>query len=671
MKPFNILRTIIATMRKFHPFAFVLLIACACSNEKKKSNDVPVSVEVKKHIEVIYQDVLPIEDFNDERISKEKFFSGIQSLYMGPKMEYSSGFKQSIGKIENYNNIDSLEINFMNFSTQKLKGVKLVWTIDDDKGTNLIWNGSLLENKSVNTWENVKLAFKLNPSLVKEKHILNIYIWNPSKEEFWIDDFDFKLFGKIALNTNITQLNSNFSFDFESNQDLLRSEKISASTARSGKMTCNLSDGSEYGIGVKKSFKDFGDQKIKKIAASVWVYPTEKNCDLVLTFSSVNKKNGELNFWHGKSTMNGVFPLNQWTILNLGIDLPTEKFNLEDDVEVGLWNKGKTGVLCDDLHIVYGDQPERISQQHYLQNKSNIELKNDKLNENVPLAQKLLRYDKKKVAGFRQYEPQDKLVAAAFYEPNLGLESILHIKKETAKMWWFNQKNKAFELVWETNDKNSILLKPNTFAAAGDFDGDKKADLLLVNKSDLTWKVYQFEAKAWVLKINGEQAFPAKWIMSINHCSTSSALLAQHKSVLVDLTDQQIEILQLVDGKWKTNNLSNGKNFVSCVNEEYLIDWNGNNFLKLNTKWRFELKEVAWSNSKMVVNYNIEFIKDEKGCNPKYYEYTALLSGNFISAKNKHLLVCYFNCANSDFNGENCKEIEENSEFPNGISFYY
>ena len=68
----------------------------------------------------------------------------------------------------------------------------------------------------------------------------------------------------------------------------------------------------------------------------------------------------------------------------------------------------------------------------------------------------------------------------------------------------------------------------------------------------------------------------------------------------------------MVDGKWKTNNLSNGKNFVSCVNEEYLIDWNGNNFLKLNTKWRFELKEVALNNSKMVVNYNIEFIKDEK-----------------------------------------------------------
>jgi len=667
MKRTNNLNVILSQMLSKCPLVFALLIVIACSNEKKKNKEEPPLPPKKKVIAIIYQDVLPIEDFNDERVTKDKFYSGTKSLYMPPAMEFSSGFKHTIGKIENFKSIDSLEISLMNYSIQKLKGIKVVFTIDDEKGKNLIWNGNLIENKTTGTWEKFKQGFKLDPSMIQANHIINIYVWNEGKEELWIDDFEITMFGRILPQAKTVSLNSNLYYDFEQIDDLQRAEKLGESIARSGKMTCNLSDGSEYGIGVKRSFKDFGDQKIKKLSASVWVYPTEKNHDLVLTFSSVNKKNGELNFWHGKSTLNGEFPLNQWTILNSAIDLPVEKYNLEDEVEVGIWNKGKTSILCDDLHIVYGAPPEKRS-------KSNeVEVDKTSINSsvNVSLVYNYLNFDQTKINGLNQIEPQSVLVNGCFYKPNEGLESILQINKFSASMWWYHQKNKHFEKIWETNDKNNFLLIPNNFVATGDFDGDNIADLLQVNKTDFSWKLYHFESKEWTLKMTGTQAFPEKWLHHLNQISVSSQMNSKHKSVLLQVIKHEIQVLQLENGQWVSSSFGTNKNGFIFKENDLFMDWNNKTFLKLNTQWRFDLKQVQINKDDVAIKCNFDFQKDEKGSNPKYYEQTKILSGNFLSVKSKQLLVCYFNCLNNNFTGNNCNGIENNDDFPNGISFYY
>ncbi len=632
----------------------------SCKN-KPQENVVTQTIDnAEKQSQIIYEEALPIEEFNDSRTTKSKFYSGTKSLYIDSKTEFSNGFKLTVGKINNFKNIDSLEISLMHYATQKLKGVKVVWTIDDDKTKNILWNGTSIENKNLNTWGNLKLGFKLNSSILQPNHMLNIYIWNEGKEEVWIDDFEIKMFGSISSKTDITDSKANFYYDFESNEGLERAEKIGTSIARSGKMTCNLSDGSEYGIGVKKSFKTFGNQKIKKLSASIWVYPTEEKHDVVLTFSSINKKTGELNFWHGKSTLEGKFPLNQWTILNSAIDLPTEKFDLEDEVEVGIWNKGKTSVLCDDLRIVYGALPERPSQANEIKSSGNI-----------PLELNYLIYDKTKLDGLNSLTPTTLFVKALFYQPGAGIESILQINEQNATLCWYNQQTKTFEKIWETKDKNNFLLMPNTYSAAGDFDGDHKADFLQVNKSDFSWKLYHFESKEWVLKISGEEAFPTNWLNNLNQIFTSNNINSRHKSVLARIYNQQIELLQLEKGQWKSSVFENSKSDLVYKENDILIDWNNDYYFKLNTQWRFDFKQIKMGVNGGTINSILDFKKDDKGSNPKYYEHSILLSGNFLSTKSKQLLVCYFNCTNSDFNGKNCEGIEKNIDFPNGLSFYY
>jgi hypothetical protein len=649
----------------------LLLSIFSCNGKQEKQALPPMITDVKKQVELIYHEALPIELFDDYRVSNKKFYTGTKSLYFDAKMEFGSGFKFLIGKLNNYNNIDSLEISLMHLAAQKLKGVKVVWTIDDDKTKNIVWNGSLVENKALNTWEQLKLGFKINPEMMKANHTINIYVWNEGKEELWVDDFEINMFGRVIPSTNAatnsaqTNTKTNLYYDFEQPADILRAEKIGQSIARSGKMTCNFSNGSEYGIGIKRTFNEFGPQKIKKLSASIWVYPTEKEHDMVLTFSSVNKKTGELNFWHGKSTMDGQFPLNQWTILNSAIDLPTDKFNLDDEVEVGLWNKGKTSILCDDLHIVYGAASDRMGESNELQLQNN----GNEAQTHLPL--NYLEYDKTKIFGLNNLESQITFLKANFYQPKDGLESILVIKKQVANMWWFNQKNKKFDLIWETKDAQHFILDKNAYLAAGDFDGDNKADLLQVNKLDFSWKLYHFEAKDWILTTTGATPFPKSWLNSFNTISNIHLFNSASKTSFAHVTRQQIEVLQLDKGKWILSSLASSKNVAASNDDDILLDWNEQSYLKLNNHWRFDLKQVKLNKDGIVYHCNYEFKKDDKASNPKYYEYTALLSGNFLSPHKKQLLVCYFNCSNSDFNGQNCNGIENNIEFPNGISFYY
>ena len=652
-------------------FLYIFLIATltlnSCKNSDNNSQIITHSNNALKRHKIIYKEELPIEDYNDWSVSKDKFYTGTKSLHINSQIEFSKGFKKQIGSIENFQLIDSIEIKLNFLSEIKFSNIKLVCSIDDKNGKNKFWNGNLIDFKNPEIWNEMNVGFKINSTFLKENDIINIYIWNPNKEVIWIDDFGYKLFGKSEIKDTSINSKINYFNDFENPNDFIGSEKIKETIAHSGKFSCDLSDGSEYGISVKNKFNEFSKQLIKKVSASIWFYPTEKNHNLVLTFSIRDKKTGESKFWHGKESIHGNFPLNKWTILNCSVNMPVEIINPEDEIEVSLWNKGKTSIFCDDLHIVYGDEPERKS--NLVENNQNLN-NADKINYKRTLECKFLSFNSTKLEGIKNVTPSDKLVSGKFYEHQKGLESILHVNRESAKLWWFNQNKNIFDLVWETNDKNNFILKPTNYIAAGDFDGDQIGDLLIVNKKDLTWAIYNLEKLQWKLKMNGKNSFPQNWLEDFDNLSFSNNLSSSKKTLIINVTQQSLEILRLDNGNWISSKQELGMLGTENYTDDILLDWNENYFLKLNTNWRFDLKQVDIKNNSITEKYFIDFKKDEKGVNPKYYEKTILLSGHFLNTNNKQLLLVYYNCINENFDGRNCSGIENNNEFPNGINFY-
>jgi hypothetical protein len=651
---------------KFRIILLALLLSnfIACKHQNTETVKV-TAPELKEKVILLYSELLPIETIEDTRVSKERFFSGKKSLYIHSKIDFSAGFKIKLGNINNLEICDSLEVKFKYFTNNKFKGLKVVWTIDDANGKNLKWTGDTIANYKISAWNQFNLGYKIDKQLLDKNNVLNIYIWNPDQDEVWVDDFEVNLFGR-GNEQLIHQGNKfNYHYDFESNLDIVRPEFIKESKAYSGKMTCDLSEGQEFGIAVRKQLKLFGDEIIKKLSASIWVYPMQNNHDLILTISCMDKATNQYKLWQGKSTIQGDFKIDQWTKLNFFVDIPVEKFSLEDEIEVGIWNRGKTAILVDDLHIVFGNQPERVS--------SNSDSINRIMNQNEPviLNQESLSCEEVDTRFLLAYRPHDVILNALFYKTQMGIESIVHLQKSRAKMFYYNPQKRAFDLVWETENSGHPLLQKNCTFFSGDFDHDKIGEILVIHHENLNWETYQFLENKWAIKLKGINAFPDQWCQKDKLVNVSNRIIKNGQSVLVKCNKNGIETLSLDNGNWNVKQHKSFESLTDLNENDFIMDWNDNTFLKLNTNWRFDLKLIAQIEEKFKLEKKINLSKNLNGQNPKYYEYTQLYSGNFISNHSKHLLITYFNCNNLDYNGSNCLSVESNKDFPNGINFYH
>lgn len=102
---------------------------------------------------------------------------------------------------------------------------------------------------------------------------------------------------------------------------------------------------------------------------------------------------------------------------------------------------------------------------------------------------------------------------------------------------------------------------------------------------------------------------------------------------------------------------------------DYLGDKN-TEILELNTDWRFDFKITQKDKDGYLILGNVDFKGYTNDYNPKYYEYSRIVSGRFISASKSSLLVISCNCADDKFNGTHCNKFENIPALPNSINVY-
>ncbi|MCK6648665.1 MAG: hypothetical protein L6Q66_03325, partial [Bacteroidia bacterium] len=132
--------------------------------------------------------------------------------------------------------------------------------------------------------------------------------------------------------------------------------------------------------------------------------------------------------------------------------------------------------------------------------------------------------------------------------------------------------------------------------------------------------------------------------------------------------------LQLINGEWqeKMINIPGSSQTVFHTNDMYHTGSiaGSQQTIVLNKDWRFDLKLISTENNDPTIRYMIDFKGYEADRNPKYYEFTKLVSGNFYSEKELSLLAFSFNCVDSNFDGIKCTSIENNKQLPNKIELY-
>ncbi len=654
--------------------AFLLLgiiTLIVISKSKKTENSIPITFVETTKDSVFYSNIFS-EFFDFENIdigitSSEKAFSGNKSTKVTPDIEYGFGINKTLAELPDLKNTEQVFLEFMCLAPQIDSSILFVFTISNSKNESVLWEGKAIVVGEANTWIKNKIVFNVKPEWIVPDNSFRFYIWNRDKKELHVDDLKFTLYGKkIYKELAISPFETNFFFDFENTNGITGTDNLKETTAHSGKIACDLSEGQEFGISVVKKMNEISSEPITKISASVWFYPLTDNTNTVLTASIVNEKK-ETVFWGGKGTDVGSFPKNKWTKMNVVYAIPTDKLSMNDIVTVNIWNKGKNKIIADDLEIVYGELPNRKGESNmsgFLENKF-TPTKNK-----PPFQTAYFNNHHVNVTSLETYEGNNNFYSGDFIADKNNLDELLCVKVGKANVFSYNAEKKSFEIKLEIID-SEIIWDDSKALFTADFDGDNKCDFLFIDK--VTGETALYNLSDNKLKEGRKiQSIDKMFLKYISSMTVTKKLSNKKNATLTFVVKNKIHFLVLNGDAFETQESTTSEIFNNS-DKLYSGAFFKNNvvqFLQLNTNWRFDLKLVEQNKSDFEIKYVVDFKGYKNDYNPKYYELTKLITGNFIASNKTSIVVISCNCKDNDFDGINCKTFENIKELPNAINVY-
>ena len=511
--------------------------------------------------------------------------------------------------------------------------------------------------------------------------VVGVYLYFSSNNAIILTEPEVKIVKPSSINTN-------YFFDFETLDGLVNTENIIVAKSHSGKMSCNLIGGKEYGPSVNLKISKISEIPIKKVAASVWVYPISNSPIAVLTLSVINSNNTSV-FWDGKSTENQNFTPNKWTKINALFNLPADKISADDIISINIWNKGKTDIIIDDLEIVYGESSERrgvytdADPSNLLKKDLNFHRKTAPFNtiyfDNININnENSTRLTINKDDFMADFSPNDEVYVGNFITDKSNLDEIICINKEKIAMFEYDTEDHGFNKLWESTLGEQSFLKQQSAKFVGDFNADGKIDFLLVDKNTGAWDLYNFNNKAFKVIIKGNNKLSSKWFDGLNKPFVANSFFNNKKDGLAILNTNYYMGVQLNNVRntfeeiklilpSSDSSLFTNSSLVFIGNFDNVI---GQDILKLNTDWRFDFKMMKLDPAGFYIFKALDFKGFLFDFNPKYFEFVKIVSGNITSLTKSSLLVLMCNCADSKFNGIYCNEFENVAYLPNSTALY-
>ena len=511
--------------------------------------------------------------------------------------------------------------------------------------------------------------------------VVGVYLYFSSNNAIILTEPEVKIVTPSSVNTN-------YFFDFETLDGLVNTENIIVAKSHSGKMSCNLIGGKEYGPSVNLKISKISEIPIKKVAASVWVYPISNSPIAVLTLSVINFNNTSV-FWDGKSTENQNFTPNKWTKINALFNLPADKISADDIISINIWNKGKTDIIIDDLEIVYGESSERrgvytdADPSNLLKKDLNFHRKTAPFNtiyfDNININnENSTRLTINKDDFMADFSPNDEVYVGNFITDKSNLDEIICINKEKIAMFEYDTEDHGFNKLWESTLGDQSFLKQQSAKFVGDFNADGKIDFLLVDKNTGAWDLYNFNNKAFKVIIKGNNKLSSKWFDGLNKPFVANSFFNNKKDGLAILNTNYYMGVQLNNVRntfeeiklilpSSDSSLFTNSSLVFIGNFDNVI---GQDILKLNTDWRFDFKMMKLDPAGFYIFKALDFKGFLFDFNPKYFEFVKIVSGNITSLTKSSLLVLMCNCADSKFNGIYCNEFQNVAYLPNSTALY-
>ena len=589
-------------------------------------------------------------------------------------------------------------------------------------------------------WESATFRLNIDPSLLQNFNFIKTYAWNKPNNVSYIDDIRIRFLGIPAIkNFVVTEIkNSSFTFDFEKSSVEINDENISDKQSHSGKYSYFI-DGGKYSASFCKTAGDVINDTLKTVFASTWIYPLDEKVKCTLAFELRTKNNDQL-VWAGKSTEKYTLTPGKWQKINAYFNLAPEdyrKIKPDDVLCIYVLNNSKSKLFTDDFEVSFGGTPEKQGLQVNVDMNSNsggsysfnryhppypvtfLTLENIH-NDNAP---SLVKNDSVSHGNIR---PDQLVTRGDFTGSNAG-DQLLTIAKDKVEVYLFCKQEQRFVMA---GSFPLNINSPLTNIYTGDFDGDKRDELLVVygiksklikieNKINLctdnsgqlktitlsdgelgkntsiTTGNFSGDGKDDLFLVDGEgnysiKTFSAgKWI-TVNSGNVPSAIFNKSSqqvagkffgtrhdrilSVYKEKNRMKISLLDFSEKKMKLIPVPDESRlddvFETGERLSVLRSAKGNDeILARNNSWRFELKRISADKNGFYISSTIDFKGYPKDHNPKYYEVLRLLPGNFKGNGNS-LIAIMRNCADEPYYGWHCNEYETVPDLPDAIQLY-
>ncbi len=613
---------------------------------------------------------------NTKSVSKEKFLSGRKSGKIAGFKAYSPSVNIAI-PTDDSTLIDGLNVSFwINPSVNNINAT-LVFSVLDQNKNQIHWDGYSIKKQDLiaDNWQCLKHKFDFPSELICTSNSIKIYLWNQDENGsvLYIDDLE------IGFNENfVAESPRSKIIDFEDG----KGKNISSKYSLSGFYSTFASGIDGFSGALKIPMNELKYENLSSVSYSFHFLCEKPNVDAAFVFSIVDSSGNDI-LWQSTHLSFESHETEVWEIGNGNAKIPEEAISPTNTIKIYLWNRNDNTIYIDDVYIVIrekGASTEDVSPACNLINSSEFEKKtNQPPYEFVNMTNKSLKgikdskihsvFTKSKkvlVGNFNQQNDKDEILSIYANETaiiSFGDDCIEYTNVDFNPV--IEDNFVAFsddEFVFIGNEANNTLVQyqfiDGKFESVGQIESVNVTKIIGVSFNiDETISVFETNGKVKTYSTSKSYSTLISDQILVNSeygnikCIKGDFFDNSEQIVLIYMIGSQdfykVYDYSTINQSWDLSALHSNKSSQSLdklkFNDAYyLCRYNldsSSELLKMSFSPKFDLKIFNFNKISYEILHSVEFVDFPSNQNPKYYEVSKIICGNFVGDERSELIV--------------------------------
>ena len=612
---------------------------------------------------------------NSSAITTERFLSGSKSGKLSGYKAYSPAVNIPVPTNDS-SKVDGLNVSFwVNPSGEKVN-VTLVFSVLDQNKNQIHWDGFNINKDDIipGNWQPFKHKFEFPKELISTDNYIKVYLWNldDSGEVIFLDDLT------LNLNENFVVESPRSKFiDFENTEGNRISSKYSLSGFYS-----TFADGEDsFSKSITISMNELKYDNLKSISYSFHYLCEKPEVDAVFVIS-VSDSTGKDVMWQSTHLNFEDHEINEWDIGNGNAIIPKDVIDPSNSIKVYLWNRNDNVIYIDDVYLVIKEENEKnisidpacdlIHNDEFIKKTKyppykNLYLKKCNVGNDLYDLNKVFTKSKKIITG-QFCDTNDKDEILAFYNSKIVLYSFEKkqlVANEIKHDFNINDQNficqdEGFVFIGSKEDSKlcQFILKGNELKLVADFNYNNVSKInCVIYNSDKSISIFENNGKinTFVLSESSYKLLNTQVLINTEYgnvkCIKGNFLSDSPQLVIIYLQSGK-DIYKVFDyskelNSWNISKLHSNKMIQAYdkleFNDTYFVcksDLNSyEKLLQFGKSPKFLLKLVELNEMSYEIVNNIDFTGFQDSQNPKYYEVSKIITGDFFGDSKTEVLI--------------------------------